>query len=84
MTRQARFWKRLMSAQADADISFADLCAFLGRLGIDERVRGDHHIFTRPGVDEILNLQPAGSKAKPYQVRQVRNLMRKYHLEEQE
>jgi hypothetical protein len=72
-----------MDAQADVDIPFADLCAFLHRLGFDERIRGDHHIFTRPGLDEILNLQPAGSKVKPYQVRQVRNLVRKYHLEEQ-
>jgi hypothetical protein len=29
---------------------------------------------------EILNLQPKGSKAKPYQVKQVRNLVVKYKL----
>ena len=26
MTKRARFWMRLMDAQADADITFADLC----------------------------------------------------------
>jgi len=36
--------------------------------------------FTRTGVAEILNLQPNGSKAKVYQVKQVRNLILKYKL----
>jgi hypothetical protein len=31
-------------------------------------------------VDEILNLQPKGAVAKPYQVQQVRQLIVKYHL----
>ena len=34
------------------------------------------------GVEEILNLQPKGAKAKPYQVKQVRNLILKYKLGE--
>jgi hypothetical protein len=41
---------------------------------------GDHHIFTREGVIEILNIQPRGSKAKPYQVKQVRELIVSYGL----
>jgi len=41
-------------------------------LGFDERIRGSHHIFTKEGIEEILNLQPRGAKAKPYQVKQVR------------
>ena len=28
-----------------------------------------------------MNLQPMGAKAKPYQVRQVRNVILKYKLE---
>jgi hypothetical protein len=31
-------------------------------------------------VEEIINLQPAGSKAKPYQVKQVRGIILKYQL----
>jgi predicted RNA binding protein YcfA (HicA-like mRNA interferase family) len=50
------------------------------RLGFDERIRGSHHIFTKEGVEEILNLQPKGRQAKPYQVRQVRRIVLKYHL----
>lgn len=38
------------------------------------------NIFTREDVAEILNLQPKGNKAKPYQVRQVRHVIIKYKL----
>jgi hypothetical protein len=44
------------------------------------RVRGSHHIFRREGVAEKINLQQDGNKAKPYQVRQVRNILVKYKL----
>ena len=37
-------------------------------------------ITTKAGVAEILNLQPKGSKAKPYQVKQVRGVIVKYRL----
>ncbi len=49
-------------------------------LGFEERIRGSHRIFKREDVDEILTLQPRGSKAKAYQVKQVRNLILKYRL----
>jgi len=52
----------------------------LTRLGFDDRIRGDHHIFTMPGVEEILNLQPRSGKGKPYQVKQVRAVILKYDL----
>lgn len=45
------------------------------------RVRGDHFIYTKENVQEIINIQPEGNKAKAYQVKQVRNLILKYHLE---
>ena len=52
----------------------------LHHLGFEERIRGSHHIFTKPGVEEILNLQPKIGKAKPYQVKQVRNVIVSYKL----
>jgi hypothetical protein len=71
---------RVLRGNADANIRFGDLCALLEHLGFDERVRGDHHIFTRDGVREILNLQPRGDKAKAYQVKQVRGVIVAYGL----
>ena len=67
---------------ADSNVEFSALCQLLVRLGFDERVKGDHHIFTQDGVDEIINLQPKGSKAKAYQVKQVRNILVKCRLGE--
>ena len=55
-------------------------CLLLKRLGFNERVRGDHHIFTMTGVADILNLQPRNGKGKPYQVKQTRNIILKYNL----
>jgi hypothetical protein len=40
---------------------------------------GDHHIFSKPGVADILNLQPRDSQAKPYQVKQVRSVIIRYN-----
>jgi hypothetical protein len=73
---------QILNGASDANIRFSDLLALMRDLGFDERVRGSHHIFTRQGIEEILNLQPRGSMAKPYQVRQVRNLIVRYKLAE--
>ena len=80
MSKVAKTLERILRGNADANISFGDLCALLHHLGFAERVRGDHHIFSRDGIVEILNLQPRGSKAKPYQVRQVRDVIVSYKL----
>jgi hypothetical protein len=37
-------------------------------------------LFTMDGVEEIINHQPKDGKGKPYQVKQVRNMMLKYGL----
>lgn len=71
---------KILSGASDANIDFDALRQLLLRLGFSERIRGDHHIFTKTGIDEILNLQPKGSNAKPYQVKQVRALMVYYRL----
>jgi hypothetical protein len=80
MSRWERTLEKLLRGTSDANISFADLRNLLQRLGFAERVRGDHYIFTRTGVEEILNLQPKDGKAKPYQVKQVRNVLIDYKL----
>ena len=65
---------------ADAAIRFDDLCQLLRSLGFEERVRGSHHLFRKGGVEEKINLQRAGSNAKPYQVKQVRAVVLKSGL----
>jgi hypothetical protein len=50
-------------------------------LAFEERTKGDHHIFSRAGVEEIVNVQPKGAMAKPYQVKQIRDLILRYGLD---
>ncbi len=75
MSRPAKTLDKVLRGNADVNIAFDDLVGMLKSLGFVERVKGGHHIFTRDGVAEILNLQPRGGKAKPYQVKQVREVI---------
>jgi len=76
--------QRVLSGTVDAVIRFDDLRQLLLNLGFEMRVRGSHHIFRKAGIEEKVNLQREGSEAKPYQVRQVRNVLLEYHLGETE
>ncbi len=80
MSKVTKTLDKVLRGTADANIRFGDLCARLKQMGFAERIRGDHHIFTRDGVAEILNLQPRGGKAKAYQVKQVRGVITSYGL----
>lgn len=80
MAPQDKILDRILRGTSDASIPFAEMCPLLHRLGFDERVRGSHHIFTKDDIPEILNVQPKGMHAKPYQVKQVRNIILKYKL----
>ena len=71
---------KILSGLADKNIRFQDLRKLLKDFGFSERIKGDHHIFTRGDVEEILNIQPKESKGKPYQVKQVRDIILKYQI----
>lgn len=71
---------KILRGTSDANIPFDDLRCLLIRLGFDERIRGSHHVYRKEGIEEKLNLQQDDGKAKPYQVRQVRFIIIKYHL----
>ena len=64
MARSERLLARILRGQSDANIPFQELCRLLEGLGFSCRVRGDHHIFTRDEVDEILNLQPKSGEGQ--------------------
>lgn len=82
MGKYTKLLASILSGSADGNITFSVLCQLLLRLGFELRVKGSHHVFTREGVEEIINLQPKGSQAKPYQVKQVRVILLKYQLGE--
>jgi len=66
---------KILRGDSDANIRFEELCHLLQAKGFRMRISGSHHIFTQTGVMERINLQREGSKAKPYQVRQVRKTL---------
>lgn len=82
MGKYTKLREKILAGASDSNIEFVELARLLSRLGFEERVKGDHHIYTCAGVDEIINLQPKGKQAKPYQVKQVRAILVKYRLGE--
>jgi len=71
---------QILTAGSDQNIAFTNLVYLLKDMGFEERIKDSHHLFSKDGVDEIVNIQPAGNKAKPYQVKQVRAIIMKYRL----
>ncbi len=72
---------KVLSGLSDKNIRFEDLKKIIMDFGFGCRIKGGHHIFAKEGIAEIINLQPLkDGKAKPYQVKQARNLILKYKL----
>lgn len=69
---------KILSGQSDHNIKFNELCKLLLRFGFSQRIKGSHHIFYMNGVNEIINIQEINKKAKPYQVKQIRELILLY------
>ena len=64
-----------------ANIAFRDLQRLLDKLGFRlNRVSGSHHIYVHPNVPRPMNIQSAGKDAKPYQVRQLRDIIEEFGL----
>jgi len=88
MSKFEKLLMKLLSGTADNNFSFDDLRNILFHFNFIERTAGgshrtaggSHRIFYKEGVEEILNIQPKGNKAKPYQVKQVRAIVLKYKL----
>jgi predicted RNA binding protein YcfA (HicA-like mRNA interferase family) len=67
------------------NVRFKEICKVAEAFGFIMRTgKGSHHIFTRPGVEELLNFQNVKGKAKPYQVKQLIKIIEKYGLLEED
>ncbi len=75
MGKIEKLLNRILRGTSDANIAFKDMRKLLTKLGFTERIHASHHVFTKPGIRELLTLQPDGAKAVPYQVKQVRRLL---------
>jgi hypothetical protein len=59
MATYEKLLAKILRGTSDANIPFSEICQLLKKLNFDERIeriRGDHHIFTKCGIEEILNL----------------------------
>jgi hypothetical protein len=81
MTQKDKLIAKILTGTSDKNIDFYDLIRLLESFNFSCRIKGDHHIYYRDGIEEIINIQPlSNSKAKPYQVKQIRFLILKYQL----
>ncbi len=80
MGQVQKLLRRVLSGRSDASIAFHELTGLLERLGFQRRSKGNHHVFTRPDIEERIDLQADGPNAKRYQAKQVRDILTKYGL----
>jgi predicted RNA binding protein YcfA (HicA-like mRNA interferase family) len=67
--------------QGGRNIAFRDLQRLLEKLGFRlNRISGSHHIYIHPRVPRPMNVQAAGKDAKPYQVRQLKDMIEEFGL----
>jgi len=82
MSKAEKLAALILSGKSDQNFAFADLCHVIERAGFRLRSgKGSHRIYYKDGVVEIINVQPRDGKAKPYQVKQVRDLLLKYKID---
>ena len=83
MGKHEKLLLQIIQGRSDRNTGFEELRKLLLQLGFKERIRGSHHVFRKTGVEEMINLQKDGNKAKPYQVKQVRAVLLRYRLGDQ-
>ena len=67
--------------RSSKNLRFGEALALAKAFGFRlSRTKGSHHIFVHPRIRELVNLQEVG-KAKPYQVRQLLEIVERYDLE---
>ena len=81
--KKRKLLQKLLSCSKGIRFSEAVTCAesFGFRLA---RINGSHHIFVHPDVSELINLQNVKGKAKPYQVKQLLEIIERYNLQMEE
>ena len=82
MKRQ-KLIKKILSGSKNIKFSEAVECAEIFGFRL-ERVNGSHHIYIHPDIPKLVNLQNVKGKAKPYQVRQLLQLIEQYNLQMEE
>ena len=62
-------------------VTFVDAQRLVEALGFELlRASGSHHVYAHDGLAELVLLQDRNGQAKPYQLRQLTTLVRRYDL----
>lgn len=78
--RRQRLLQRILSGSKN--IRFADAVACAEAFGFSlSRINGSHHIYVHPDVPELVNLQNVKGQAKPYQVKQLLQIIERHNLQ---
>ena len=80
MGQREKLLIKILSGTRDNDILFDEICGLLHFFKFSSRIKGSHHIFWRDDIEEIINIQPKNGKAKPYQMKHIRNIIIQYRL----
>lgn len=80
MGKYEKIRQKVLDGNSDANIGFEELRSFLLALDFEENIKGSHHTYRKEGIIEKPNIQKDGNKAKAYQVRQIRQIVKKYGL----
>lgn len=79
MSSKEKLLHKILSGSRN--VRFGDMVALVNAFGFRlSRTQGSHHIFTHPGIPELVNLQNVHGQAKPYQIKQFLNLVERYNL----
>jgi len=78
--RKRKLLQKLLSGSKNIRFSEAVTCAEMFVFKLD-RIIGSYHIFLHPDVPELLNLQNVKGQAKPYQIKQLLQIIERYNLQ---
>ncbi len=77
--KKRKLLQKLLSGSKNIRFSEAVTCAKVFGFQLS-RITGDHQIYVHPEVPELVNLQDVAGKAKPYQVKQLLQIIERYNL----
>ncbi len=80
MSKYKKLILKILSSKLDKNISFESICSLLNWLGFESRTKGSHIIFRKAGITKRINLQKDHANAKPYQIKQIRQLFVDYGI----
>ncbi len=81
MTKKEKLFQRVKNNPKN--IRFQDFCVLMEYFGfVQIRVRGSHHLYQHPTVEDVMNVQPQkDATAKSYQVQQFLKLIKIHQLQ---